>query len=422
MSSLLIRNARVVPGDGSAAIPRADVFVDNGRITAITPSPPGRGWPDGPGEGIAQDDPCTPSPASRTRHPLPEGEGVTEIDAGDRVLMPAFVDAHSHALWAGDRLDEWELKQRGASYLDILRAGGGILSTVRAVRAASQEELAENLRQRLAIMLREGTTTVEVKTGYGLTTADELKMLHAITAAAASFPGTVVPTALLGHALDPQQPHFVKSVIEETLPAVHEEFPGIAIDAYCEQGAWSVQDCRRLFERAIGLGHPVRLHADQFNALGGVDLAIELGAISVDHLEATPADSLQRLALSQTFGVMLPASGFHVDSRYANGRAFLDAGGKLVLASNCNPGSAPTSSMPFVIALAVRKLGLTAAEAITATTSAAAALFGLDDRGRIAPGMRADLILLRHRDERQLGYELGGNPIDAVICGGRLLH
>ncbi len=406
--SILITNARVVVGDGTV-LQRADVLVEDDRISAVR------------GDGAAGD----PGGALQA-HELIEADG--------RVLMPGFVDAHTHALWAGDRLDEWEMKQRGATYLQILEAGGGILSTVRAVRAASEESLAAGLRQRLWTMLHEGTTTVEVKSGYGLTTADELKMLRAIRRACEAsthgaagvapdrpFPGTVIPTALLGHAIDPEQPDFVRRTIGETLPAVHEAFPGVAIDAYCEQGAWSVADCRRLFERALELGHPVRLHADQFNALGGLELAVELGAHSVDHLEATAPDALGQLARSDTFGVMLPACGFHVDGRYADGRAFLDAGGKLVLASNCNPGSAPTSSMPMVIALAVRHLGITAAEAIVATTATSARLLGLADRGRVVPGLRADLVLLRHRDERHLGFEFGGNPVDLVICGGHVV-
>jgi imidazolonepropionase len=393
--SLAIRGARVITGDPAAPPRLADVVVADGRIASVTEA--GRG---GPADAI--------------------------VEAAGRVLMPAFIDAHTHALWAGSRVDEWERRRRrdshpDASYLDTLRAGGGILATVRAVRAASEAELADNLLARLAVMLREGTATVEVKSGYGLTTADELKMLRAIGAAARQFPGTVVPTALLGHAIDPEAPHFVDTVVEETLPAVHAEHPGIAIDAYCEEGAWSLADCRRLFEAARALGHPLRLHAEQFNRQGGLQLGLALGARSVDHLEAsTPAD-LEALARSETFGVMLPASGFHLDGRYANARAFLDGGGKLVLASNCNPGSSPTSSMPFVIALAVRELGLGVGEAIAATTSAPAALLDLPDRGRIAPGARADLVLLRHRDERLLGYEIGGNPVDLVVCAGRPL-
>jgi imidazolonepropionase len=387
--SLLIRGARVVFGDGAPALARGDVRVSGDQIVAVS------------------------------AHEA-AGEADVVIEADGRVLMPGFVDAHTHALWAGDRLDEFELQRRGATYLEILGAGGGILSTVRAVRAASEAELTANLLERLAIMLLEGTTTVEVKSGYGLQTAHELKMLRAIRAAAAQFRGTVVPTALLGHAIDPAVPNFVEHVIEETLPAIHAEFPGICIDAYCERGAWSVAACRRLFEHALALGHPLRVHADQFHALGGLDLAIELGARSVDHLESSPPDALERLARSGLWAVLLPACDFHGGAPYANARALLDAGGRLVLATNCNPGSSPTSSLPFVVALAVRKLGLSVGEAITAVTSQAAALLGLTDRGRIAPGLRADLVLLRHKDERLLGYELGGNPVDLVVCAGKI--
>jgi imidazolonepropionase len=348
----------------------------------------------------------------------PSGGGE-RIDAGGRVLMPGFIDAHTHALFAGDRLDEFELKRQGKSYLEILAAGGGILSTVRAVQGTSEDELCLLLGERLRHMLAEGTTSVEVKSGYGLTTRAELAMLRAIRRAALDFPGTLLPTALLGHARDGSEPHFVDRVIEETLPAVHAEFPGVSVDAFCEKEAWSVDDCRRLLTRARELGHPLRLHTDQWSALGGVDLALELGALSVDHLEATAPQGLARIAQSSTFGVMLPVSGFHTDQRFAAGRAFLDLGGKLVLASNYNPGSSPSSSIPFVIALAVRWLGLSAAEAIRATTQSAAELLGLRDRGVIQVGARADLLLLRHRDERLLGYEIGGNPVERVWVAGR---
>ncbi len=403
MNSLLIRNARLVtlndgdlPRRGAAMrelgiVPKGDVLIENGSIAEI-------------GAGLSAPN------------------GATVIEAEGRVCMPGFVDAHTHAIWAGDRLDEVDLKQRGASYLDILKAGGGIMSTVRAVRAASQGELAAGLRKRLGWALQEGTTTIEVKSGYGLTTADELKSLRAIVDASGSFPGTVIPTALIAHAIDPEQPNFIETTINETLPAVHEAFPEIAIDAYCEQGAWSLDDCRRLFEAATALGHPLRVHADQFNALGMIELAIEMGFVSVDHLEATGAESLARLASSSTFGVMLPCSGFQVDDRYADGRAFIDAGGALVIASNCNPGSSPTSSIPLTIALATRKSGVTTAEAICACTANAAALLGLVDRGTIAKGQRADLLLLRHEDERMLGYEFGGDPVDCVICEGRVVR
>lgn len=349
------------------------------------------------------------------------------IDAAGCVLMPAFIDAHTHALWAGDRLDEWEMKRRGATYLEILQAGGGIMSTVRAVRDASPEALTNALLERLNHALTEGTMTIEVKSGYGLDTATELKMLRAITDANAQWPGTVVPTACLGHAIDapaadPQAcAAFVQQTIAETLPAIHAAYPTIAIDAYCEQGAWSLQQTIALFEAAIALGHPIRVHTDQFNELGMTNWAVAHGARSVDHLEASSPATLARVAASDTAAVLLPCAGFHVDGRYADGKALAAQGAAIVIASNCNPGSAPTSSMPLTIALAVRGNNLTAAQAITACTANAAALLGLNDRGRLEPGCRADLILLRHRDERQLGYQLGGNPVTAAWCSGKAI-
>lgn len=406
MSAILFRGARLVtprgPGPHRAAAmrdllirPDADVLVERGVIRAVEP-----------GSSVA---PPT---------------GATVINARGRVLIPAFVDAHTHACWAGDRVDEWTRKLAGATYLELLKAGGGIMSTVRAVRAATEAELAANLRERLALMLRAGTTTIEVKSGYGLSTRDELKMLRSIRDAARDFPGAVVPTALIAHAIDADHPSriaFIETTIHETLDAVHGEFPGVAIDAYCEDGAWSLAECVRLFERARDLGHPFRVHADQFNALGMTPWAIEHGARSVDHLEATTPDDLARLARSNAFGVMLPCSGFHTDGRYANGRAFIDAGGALVIATNCNPGSAPTHSMPMAIALAVRHNRVTPAEAITACTANAAALLGFADRGHIAPGPRADLVLLRHTDERALAFEFGDNPAEVVVCGGAII-
>ncbi|MDF1808385.1 MAG: imidazolonepropionase [Phycisphaerales bacterium] len=344
------------------------------------------------------------------------------IDANGRVVMPAFVDCHTHACWAGDRLDEWELKQRGATYLEILKSGGGIMSTVNAVRNASTVELVESLNDRLNWMLSEGTTACEVKSGYGLSTKDELKMLDAIHIASSSWEGRVLPTACIGHAKDASVADFVKQTIQETLPAVHEKYPSVTIDAYTEDGAWSVDETIALFEAAKNLGHPLRIHADQFNSLGMLESAIELGALSVDHLEATPTESLVRLAQSKTMGVMLPCSGFHVDSRYGDARTFINHNGALAIATNVNPGSAPCVSMPMSIAIAVRNLGITAAEAICASTINGAHLLGFEDLGSITKGNQADLVMLRHSDERQLGYSFGGNHTEMVICNGQIIR
>lgn len=350
---------------------------------------------------------------------------TTTIDARNRVVMPAFIDAHTHACSVGDRLDEWDRKQAGATYLEILQSGGGIMSTVRAVRAATESHLTQATLTRVRTMLAEGSTTIEVKSGYGLTTKDELNMLRAITSAGEQFEGTLIPTALIAHALDPDQPDFVSTTINETLPAITAEFPGITIDAFCEQGAWSFDDTVRLFDAALEAGHPIRVHVDQFNDLGllrwCIDRANEGAPIrSVDHLEATNDATLKDLAASPLFAVMLPCSGFHVDQRYANARTYLDANPKsgLILATNNNPGSAPCPSIPFAISLANRFMRVTPAEAITATTRNPAALLNLPDRGTIAPGQRADLVILRHTDERMLAYEFAGRHTDLVFAGG----
>lgn len=398
--TLHIRHARILTLQGEAGprrgkalrelgvIPTGEVLVQDGLIAAV-------------GEKVE-------APAD-----------ATVIEAAGRVLMPGFVDCHTHACWAGDRLDEWEMKLRGVPYLEILEKGGGIHATVSAVRAATQKQLAAGLRERLGLMLREGTTTVEVKSGYGLNTENEMKMLRAIRRAASDWPGTVVPTALLGHAFEGDLEAYARMVVKEMLPEVAREFPDICVDAFCEEGAWSLAACVKLFEKAHKY-HPIRVHADQFHSLGMIPEAIRLFARSVDHLEASRKGDLIALAKSDTMGVILPCTGFHTDGRYARAGFFVDQGGALALATNCNPGSAPTHSMPLAIALAVRHCGLTPAEAIAAATVNAAAVLGLSDRGRIEPGLRADLILLHHKDERQLAHELGGNPVAEVICGGQV--
>ncbi len=398
---LLLRHARIVtlatgdrPRRGAAlrelgVIERGDVLVQDGKVAAVAPS-------------------------------LEAPPDTQVIEAAGRVLMPGFVDCHTHACFMGDRLSEWEMKLRGMPHGKIVEAGGGIHHTVRAVREASRKQIAAALRTRLDAMLREGTTTVEVKSGYGLRADDELNQLHAIVRAASDWAGTAVPTALLGQASEGDPVEFAKTVVREILPAVARDFPGITVDARCERDAWSVETCVRLFEKARK-HHPIRVHADQFNSLGMVPEALRLGARSIDHLEASTDPDLAALAESHTYGVLLPCSGFQTNGRYTRARRFIDAGGLVALGTDYNPGNAPCSSMPFAIALAVRFNRLTPAEAIAAATVNSAALLGLNDRGSIAVGQRADLVLLRHKDERLLAYEFGGNPVDLVIAGGKLV-
>jgi imidazolonepropionase len=423
-TTLIIRNARVVtmakdgavpsgPARGEAmgelhAVERADVYIAGARIAEVRPLVAPKGArsakPSGAGGGDAK---------------APAGGLIEEIDAGGRALVPGLVDCHTHACWAGSRLDEWDQRRRGVAYLTILKRGGGIMATVRAVREASMESLAQGLLARARKMLLLGSTTIEVKSGYGLTTESELKMLRAIALAQKSFPGLLVPTALVGHAIDEEQAGFVGRVTRETLPAVAGEFPGITVDAYCEKGAWSVEQCVKLFSRARELGLGVRVHADQFNSLGMVQAALHLDARSVDHLEATTKEDLTLLAGSAGAGVMLPACGFHTGERYARGRSFVGQGGALAIASNCNPGSAPCGSMAMVIALGVRHLGLSPQEALCAATRNPAWVLGLSDRGWIGRGARADMLLLEGDDERALGFEFGTSPIAQVIVAGQ---
>lgn len=400
--SLLFRNARILtlagpsgPRRGPAlrelgVIPQGEALVAEGKIIAV---------------GAKVEAPAD----------------AQVIDAAGRVLMPGFVDCHTHACWAGDRLDEWEKKLNGVPYLEILKSGGGIHATVRAVREATQKQLAASLRERLGRMIQGGTTTVEVKSGYGLNTEAELKMLRAIRRAASDWPGTVVATALLGHAVEGDVDDYSRMVTKEMLAEVSREFPDIPVDAFCEKEAWTVEACVRFFEKARK-HHPIRVHADQFTSLGMIPEAIRMHARSVDHLEASTKADLTALAESNTFGVILPCTGLHTDQRFAKAGFFADRGGALALATNYNPGSSPTHSMPFAIATAVRFCGLLPAEAIVAATYNPAQLLGFTDRGSIEVGKRADLVLLHHKDERQLAYELGGNPADVVVCGGAIVQ
>jgi imidazolonepropionase len=305
----------------------------------------------------------------------------------------------------------------------MLKRGGGIMSTVRAVRKASEEELVDNLHTRLGRMLTFGTTAIEVKSGYGLNVVDELKMLRAVHRVSQEQDVLILGTFLGAHTKDPDVPNFVEQTIQETLPAVVEEFPGICCDAYCEEGAWSLDESLRLFTAARDMGCPLRAHTDQFNSLGLTRAAIEMGARSVDHLEAITPEDVALLGASDTIGVLLPASGFSLDQRFAPGRAIIDAGAAVAIATNYNPGSAPSPSMPMTIALACRRCGLLPTEAITAATHNAACVMNIEARsGRIEAGLRADLQILEYPDERELAWEFAAPPPPLVMCCGEVVQ
>ncbi len=391
-----------------------------------------------------------------TRHVRAQVVAGEEVDASGKVVMPGFVDAHTHLVFAGDRAGEFEQRVGGATYLEIMAAGGGIMSTVRATRAASVEQLVEESRARLDRMLAHGTTTAEVKTGYGLTTADELKMLEAIARLDAEHPVDLVPTFLGAHAVPEEYKgradEYVDLVVEEMLPAVTSDQGQGArdkelgtrdkggfvpsplslvtshslpfCDVFCDEGAFTLAQSRRVLERAKELGFPLKIHADEFAALGGTALAAELGAVSADHLAATPDEELALLADAGTIPVLLPGTTFGLGSpHYADARKMIDRFAlPVALATDLNPGTCWCESMPFIIALACRYLRMTPAEAIVAATLNAAHALGLGATvGSLEVGKNADLILLDTADYCHLAYRFGTNPVALVIKAGRVV-
>jgi imidazolonepropionase len=358
------------------------------------------------------------------------------IDASGRCLCPGLVDCHTHALYAGSRVDEWERKLRGEPYLDILAAGGGILSTVRATRAASAEALAADGARRLLRMAAQGATTVEIKSGYGLDLATELRLLEAMALLAQQLPLRIVPTLLAAHAVPPESAgngdHWISQIVEELLPRAAEWYAGSPFgpagatpapffqDIFVEQHAFGVEQARRLLQAGAKLELAPKLHVDQFHALGGATLAAELGAASADHLDATPDAEIAALAASSTVAVLLPATLFHTGATtYPRARAFIDAGAAVALATDLNPGSAPCDSLPFVMGLACRYMGLSPAEALNACTINAAHALQMGHRiGSIEPGKSADLLLLDSDDFRTLPYWMGAAHVQALFIGG----
>ncbi len=360
--------------------------------------------------------------------------GRQEVDASGKVVCPGFVDPHTHLVYAGDRAGELEMRIRGASYMEILEAGGGILSTMRQTREASVEQLVAESRPRLDAMLALGTTTAEVKTGYGLDTASELKMLQAIARLDQEHPCQLVPTFLGAHAAPPEfQDHpddYVDLVVQEMLPQVQawrQESPFAArgwplfCDVFCEEGVFSREQARRVLEAGQARGMPAKIHADEFVNLGGVSLAVELGAVSADHLDVTPPEEVALLARSATLGVVLPAVNFNLGSvHFADARAMVDAGVALALATDINPGSAPCPSMPLVMALACRYQQLLPSEALNASTINAAHALGLGHLlGSLEPGKQADLLVVDAPDYRHLAYWFGVNLVEQVFVRGQ---
>jgi imidazolonepropionase len=335
------------------------------------------------------------------------------IDAAGRVVMPGFVDAHTHPVFAGTRADEFELRAGGATYRQIAASGGGIKSTVRQTRAAGEDELVAAGKRRAGWFLRGGTTTIEAKSGYGLATEDELKMLRVIRRLSRETPLRYVPTFLGAHTIPDEftgrNADYVAQVVEEMLPRVAGEGLAEFCDVFCETGAFRVDESRRILLAARRLGLGLRVHADQLGLSGGAALAAELGAATADHLEYAGPPEIARLAAAKVQPVLLPASVLLLGAtRYPDARAMIEAGLAVVLATDFNPGSSPTPSMLLVLTLASTQLKMTPAEAITAATfNAACSLRRGNEIGSLEPGKRADFVIHDAADYRELAYFAG---------------
>jgi len=360
-----------------------------------------------------------PSSALLAKYPHEE-----RLDASGRAVLPGFVDPHTHLVFAGERAAEFEMRLQGKTYLEILAAGGGILSSVRATRAAAPPDLLAQTRARARTMLAHGTTTAEAKSGYGLDLDSELSQLDALLTLDEEGPLQIVPTFLGAHAVPPEhraEPDgYVTRLCAEILPAMRDWWrqrapsrPLPFVDVFCETGAFDLAQSRRILETARDLGFPLKIHADEFDNLGGADLAAQLGAVSADHLVKTSPADIAALAASRTAAVALPCTPFGLGhSEYTPARAIIEAGGLLALASDLNPGTAWCENMQFVIALACRYLRLAPAEALAAATINAAAAIGLDAQiGSLEPGKQADLVILCVPDYRHLAYRFGSNLV-----------
>jgi imidazolonepropionase len=352
----------------------------------------------------------------RMRDLQPLAGDVEEHDCAGRSAIAGLVDCHTHPAFGGDRVDEFSLRAGGASYEELHTAGGGILSTLRATRAAGELGLRRAVERHAGWMRSHGTTTWEGKSGYGLDRETELASLRTIRDAGG------VPTWLGAHAVPPEfgdADAYLDFALAEVLPEAAELAE--AADVFLERGAFDAAQARRYLEACRVAGLVLRLHGDQFTEQGAIPLAIELGARSVDHLEATGDEGIRALAASDVVGVLLPASALFLDRPMPPGRALVDAGAAVALATDFNPGSAYCESLPLVCSLAATQLHLSPAEALAACTVNAAHVLGRADRiGRIAPGYRADLVLLDAPDWRYLAYHLGGRVVAKVVVGGEL--
>ena len=349
----------------------------------------------------------------------------TEIfDADGRAIMPGFVDAHTHLIFAGNRADEFEMRSGGMTYQQIAERGGGIRSTVRRTRAATEDELIAAGRKHAQWFLRGGTTTIEAKSGYGLTVEDEVKILRAIRAMSQTTPLRCITTFLGAHEIPDEYRErpdaYVDLVVDEMLPRVAREHLAEFCDVFCESKVFSVKQAKRVLAAAKQYGLELRVHADQFTSGGAVELAASLHAKTVDHLEQTTAESIEVMKQAGVQPVLLPGSVYAIGSqKYAPARAMIEAGLPVVIATDFNPGSSPTASMPMILSLACTQMKMTPAEAVTAATiNAAWSLNRGQEIGSLEPGKIADFVVHDAEDYRELAYFFGGHRAHVVFAGG----
>jgi imidazolonepropionase len=354
-----------------------------------------------------------------------------EIDCGQRVVMPGLVDSHTHAIFGRPRYEEQEMRAAGLDYMEIARRGGGIHSSVRDLRTRSEDELYELARRRLLRLSTFGTTTVEVKSGYGLTLADELKALRVIARLGAELPLRIVPTFLGAHEipLDHRESAatrqaYIDLVINEMIPAVAADGLAAFADVFCETGVYTVDESRAILSAARDAGLGIKLHADELTSSGGAELAAFLGATSADHLAAVSDAGIAALAAASTVATLLPGTMLFLGkTKHAPARRFIEAGVPVALATDFNPGTSPTSNLPLVLTLGVSQLRLSVAEAVTAATVNGAAALGLADRvGQIAPGYSGDVAIFDVRDVREIPYWYGDHRCVATYVRGKACH